>query len=98
LIFLKLPHRFSHAIPFPQIPPSLPQEDLILMTRQCVWLKVVRLHKYAPQLVGSTLSRLPDLSLEELSGLGLTAGASKKLLTKAEDAALPWPTLEGTNV
>lgn len=68
------------------------------MTRQIVWLKVVRLHKYAPQLVGPMLSRLPHLSLEELSALGLTAGASKKLLTKAEDAALPWPTMEGTSV
>ena len=56
------------------------------------WLKTLRLHKYAGQLVGDPLQRLHSLTMEDLATLGLTAGASKKLLSKSgpSDGPLPW--------
>jgi len=80
------------------LPAGASMEELVLIAKQFAWLKSVRLHKYAPQLVGTVLCRLPHLTADELASLGLTAGASKKLLTKAGDGVLPWPTDESTAV
>lgn len=69
-----------------------------MYARQFAWLKALRLHKYAPQLLGETLQRLPHLTIESLGQLGLTQGASKKLLSKVESAdgnELPWSVPSG---
>eukprot|EP00041_Stephanoeca_diplocostata_P028589 m.820700 g.820700 ORF g.820700 m.820700 type:complete len:407 (-) comp23397_c0_seq9:349-1569(-) len=66
--------------------------DVTLSVRQTLWLKSLRLHKYAPLLVGKTKTWLQDTSEEEFTKMGLASGAIKKLKAKlaASDTNSPW--------
>ncbi len=72
---------------------DLTSSDLLRYVQQFSWLKSLRLHKYAPQLLGDTLDNLCQMPEEAVRDLGLTAGASKKILSKiAADSPIPWST------
>ena len=59
---------------------------------QHAWLKVFRLHKYAPLLVGMPRSEILALDEPTLYDKGVTVGATKKILSsiKSNLNTLPW--------
>lgn len=71
---------------------ELPPAKLLRLTRQFLWLKQLRLHKYAPMLLDMSREQLQQLSLEDLQNKGMTVGASKKLLAKFAEENNPWLT------
>jgi hypothetical protein len=56
--------------------------------RQAIWLKSVRLHKYAAVLVGQPLADLLGATDEQLLALGFASGAARKLRASLRDS--PW--------
>ena len=65
------------------------------MVRRFWWLKRYRLHKYAPLFCSRSRAHMRALDTDSLLQLGLTNGASKKLLLKLDPALRgagpPWP-------
>eukprot|EP00051_Salpingoeca_urceolata_P021311 m.332042 g.332042 ORF g.332042 m.332042 type:complete len:672 (+) comp19775_c3_seq1:4835-6850(+) len=62
---------------------------LICLARQLHWLKSLRLHKYAPLVVGHSISDLSKYDDESLKAKSVTTGAIKKLLSHFKTLP-PW--------
>eukprot|EP00049_Salpingoeca_infusionum_P011145 m.192207 g.192207 ORF g.192207 m.192207 type:complete len:934 (-) comp14851_c1_seq5:3242-6043(-) len=65
---------------------------------QFLWLKARRLHKYLDKLSALSQPELATSSVEQLEAMGITQGASKKLIKAVESAMqdgdpVPWPPL-----
>eukprot|EP00042_Codosiga_hollandica_P038281 m.310177 g.310177 ORF g.310177 m.310177 type:complete len:785 (-) comp55349_c0_seq1:175-2529(-) len=76
------------------VPPNLSAETLRLFIQQYAWLKLNRLHKYSPHLIGLTRTEILAFTESNLKDMGVTIGACKKFLMKVqadkEANTLPW--------
>lgn len=64
--------------------------EMCRITKQAVWLKTMRLHKYGELLIGTSWKWISALTEERLLELGLTEGASNKFLGNFGDVAHVW--------
>ena len=73
------------------VPEQADQGELELVAERFNWLKALRLHKYAPLFLQQDYDWFLQQDEPSLMGLGMTAGASKKLLVKiTDDPTFPW--------
>lgn len=69
----------------------LPVLQLQTYVKRVMWLKSVRMHKYSQALMTVSRDWLENATEDNLTELGLTSGARKKLRGKLADTMKSWP-------